>query len=86
MGTCRQSYREPVYLPRVIKKVSLLPVQSPDALKGQKLKIFEFGARKGLSGKESREKMGDLVVPQIHLTEFRRLLCQGKGKLEELLL
>lgn len=29
------------------------------------------------------KKMTALVIPQIHLTEFRLFLCLGKGKLGE---
>ena len=51
------------------KKVTLLPVQSPCAcyLKRAKVKISGFGVRTVLLiEKVPIEKMGDLLVPQIH--------------------
>lgn len=70
-----------------IKKNCYLPKSScVQCFKRPKIKISEFGLRKGLLIKKmSTEKMGVLAVPQIHLkrVEFRLLLCQ-KGKWEGL--
>ena len=71
---------------RLIKAVRVLPVQRPYAtcFEKPKLKMSEFGVKKDLLIKKApAEKIGTLVVSQIHLKKVQSsgfFYVKGRGK------